>query len=71
LDALTEKRKMQSRNISPRFILLHTLSHILIEKFIYESGYHSASLRERIYCSTNPNGSMGGILIYTADGDSE
>ena len=71
LDALTEKRKMQSRNISPRFILLHTLSHILIEKFIYESGYHSASLRERIYCSTNPNGSMAGLLIYTADGDSE
>ena len=68
---LTEKRKLKSRIISPRFILLHTLSHILINKFIYESGYHSASLRERIYCSTNPNGKMSGILIYTADGDSE
>ena len=71
LDMLTEKRKLKSRIISPRFILLHTLSHILINKFIYESGYHSASLRERIYCSTNPNGKMSGILIYTADGDSE
>ena len=47
LDALTEKRNMQSRNISPRFVLLHTLSHVLIDKFIYESGYHAASLRER------------------------
>ena len=55
LDALTEKRNMQSRTISPRFVLLHTLSHVLIDKFIYESGYHAASLRERIYCSTNPN----------------
>jgi len=71
LDALTEKRNMQSRTISPRFVLLHTLSHILIDKFIYESGYHAASLRERIYCSTNPNGPMSGLLIYTADGDSE
>ena len=71
LDALTEKRNMQSRTISPRFVLLHTLSHVLIDKFIYESGYHEASLRERIYCSTNPNGSMTGLLIYTADGDSE
>ena len=71
LDALTEKRKMQKRTISPRFVLLHTLSHVLIDKFIYESGYHAASLRERIYCSTNPNGSMSGLLIYTADGDSE
>jgi hypothetical protein len=43
----------------------------LINKFIYESGYHSASLRERLYCSTNPNGKMSGILVYTADGDSE
>jgi hypothetical protein len=71
LDALTTKRKLTSRIISPRFILLHTLSHVLINKFIYESGYHSASLRERIYCSTNSNGKMSGILIYTADGDSE
>ena len=70
-DALTAKRNMQNKIISPRFILLHTLSHILIDKFIYESGYHAASLRERIYCSTNPNGSMAGLLIYTADGDSE
>ena len=71
LNALTEKRKLSSRIIPPRFVLLHTLSHILIDKLIYESGYHSASLRERIYCSTNPQGKMSGILIYTADGDSE
>ena len=71
LDALTEKRKLKNRIVSPRFILLHTLSHILIDKLIYESGYHSASLRERIYCSDNINGKMSGILIYTADGDSE
>ena len=70
-DALTAKRNIPTKIISPRFVLLHTLSHILIDKLIYESGYHSASLRERIYCSTNPNGSMAGLLIYTADGDSE
>ncbi|HVU56084.1 MAG TPA: DUF1998 domain-containing protein [Puia sp.] len=60
-------------DVTPRYILLHTLSHILIRRLAFECGYSSASLRERIY-SAAPGGGRGvkaGILIYTAAGDSE
>lgn len=52
---------------TPKFLLLHTLSHLLIRQLSFESGYSSGSLRERIYAK----GDQAGILIYTADGDSE
>jgi hypothetical protein len=61
-----------AREISPKFILLHTLSHLLIRQLSFECGYTAASLRERIYCNvSNENYIMSGILIYTASGDSE
>lgn len=59
--------------ISPRFLLIHTLSHILINQLIYDCGYGSASLREKIYCykDSNYDIEMYGFLIFTAAGDSE
>ncbi len=48
--------------ITPRFILLHTLSHILIRQFETSAGYPASSIKERIYCGTN----MAGLLIYVA-----
>ena len=56
---------------TPRFVMLHTLSHILMRQLVFECGYSSASLRERIYSSTDSGATMAGILIYTAAGDSE
>jgi len=62
------------RAINPRFILIHTFAHLLINQFSQVCGYGSSALRERIYCdceskiSGNP---MNGVLIYTASGDSE
>lgn len=55
--------------LGPRFVLLHTLAHLLIRTLSFESGYTTASLRERIY----GRGAAGqhGLLIYTAAGDSE
>jgi len=53
---------------SPRFVLLHTFAHLLIRQLSFECGYSSSSLRERIYSDDNK---MAGILIYTADSDSE
>lgn len=65
-------RVMPPRELSPRFLLMHTLAHILINSLIFECGYSSASLRERLYVDTNESGaSMCGALIYTAAGDSE
>ena len=54
-----------------RFIALHTIAHLLIRRLAFASGYSSASLRERIYASTQRSDNMAGILIYTAAGDSQ
>ncbi|WP_258111680.1 DUF1998 domain-containing protein [Alicyclobacillus sp. SP_1] len=64
--------QITERILSPKFILLHTLAHLLIRQLSFECGYTTASLRERIYCSTAEDGlEMSGILLYTASGDSE
>ena len=58
---------------TPRFILLHTLAHLLIRQLSFECGYGASSLKEKIYCE-DPSANkepMAGILIYTADSDSE
>lgn len=60
------------RTITPKFIMLHTLSHLLISQLSFECGYSIASLSERLYCSEAADGkNMAGIFIYTASGDSE
>lgn len=59
---------------TPRFVLLHSLSHALIRQLSFECGYDTASLRERIYCvaaDAQGHGGRAGILIYTASSDSE
>nr|WP_320026395.1 DUF1998 domain-containing protein [uncultured Acetobacterium sp.] len=61
-----------ARKITPKFILLHTLAHLLIKQLSFECGYNIASLRERLYCGDIDDGKeMAGIFIYTASGDSE
>lgn len=65
-------RQQPYRNVGARFLLLHTLAHLLINQLSFDCGYGSASLRERLYCDINePKQPMNGILIYTASGDSE
>ena len=49
---------------APRFLLLHTLAHLLIREFEKVAGYPAASLNERIYCSRAEK--IAGVLIYTA-----
>jgi hypothetical protein len=55
------------RQITPRLVLLHTLSHALIRQLSLECGYTSASLRERLYAGEN----MAGLLVYTASPDAD
>ena len=64
-------RGLEQRDISPRFVLVHTVAHLLINELIFTCGYSSASLRERLYVSRAPSQQMAGVLIYTAAGDSE
>lgn len=55
----------------PRYIALHTLSHLLIRRLAFASGYASASLQERIYANSDRKDKTAGILIYTAAGDAQ
>ena len=70
-DACVRRSGWEQMRITPRFVLLHTLSHLLINRMVFECGYGSSSLRERLYVSTAPEAPMAGMLIYTAAGDSE
>lgn len=49
------------------YILLHSLSHLLLTAIALECGYPASSLRERVYASDG----QYGILIYTGSSDSE
>lgn len=51
--------------VTPRFLLLHTLAHLLIRQLETEAGYPAASLKERIYCTAGKL-PMSGILVYVA-----
>jgi hypothetical protein len=70
----------QNRGLDPgegwpgeRFVLLHSLSHILINELAIECGYSSASISERIYSRAPGEGpeAMAGILLYTSAPDAE
>jgi hypothetical protein len=68
---LQQQRRLRERPISARYVLLHTFAHLLMNRLTFECGYSSASLRERLFVSSNPNAPMAGVLIYTAAGDAE
>lgn len=54
-----------------RYVLLHSLAHVLMRQMALDCGYSESSVRERIYSSTDPDRKMAGILLYTASADSE
>ncbi len=69
--AVQQSRRLRQQQITPRFVLLHTLAHLIMNRLTFECGYSSAALRERLYVSSDLSSPMAGILIYTADGDAE
>ncbi|MBN9379927.1 MAG: DUF1998 domain-containing protein [Chitinophagaceae bacterium] len=56
--------KIIARTLSPRKILIHTLSHLVIRELQYVCGYPVSSMQERLYVSD----SMNGFLISAFDG---
>lgn len=54
-----------------RYVMLHTLAHLLIRELALECGYNAASIRERIYGDVEGGANQAGILIYTAAADSD
>ena len=59
------------REITPTFLLVHSFAHALMRQLTLSCGYSSASLRERLYVSEDPEFPMSGLLIYTASADSD
>ena len=53
-----------------RYLLVHTLSHLLMREVALECGYGSSSLRERLYVG-RPDEPSAGVLLMTAASDSE
>jgi len=51
------------------YVLLHTLSHLLIQSLAMRSGYPASSIRERIYADSET--SRYGILLYTGTPDAD
>ncbi|PYT00673.1 MAG: hypothetical protein DMF63_06445 [Acidobacteria bacterium] len=70
-ETVRQVRGLRPKAVTARFVLLHTLAHLLINRLTFECGYSSASLRERLYVSESSSNPMAGVLIYTAAGDSE
>ncbi len=58
--AVQEARRLRERPLGPRFLLLHTLSHLLINRLTFECGYSTAALRERLYVSADAREPMAG-----------
>ena len=52
---------------SAKYVLLHTMSHMLIREVSAYAGYATASIRERIYSGDG----MEGILLYTSSPSSD
>ncbi len=58
--------------LTPRFVMIHTLAHLLIRQLIYDSGYSSSAIRERLYVAGSDSPQpMAGLMVYTGEGDSE
>lgn len=51
--------------LHPHFVFWHTLSHALLRVLAVDSGYASASIRERVYCDPHVGRSRAGIILYT------
>ena len=67
--AWTAQRKKAYLFPGGPYILLHTLSHLLIQSLAMRCGYPASSIRERIY-SDDDDGQYG-ILLYTGTSDAE
>ena len=65
----SENRKAARTFPGGPYILLHTLSHLLIQSLSMRCGYPASSIRERIYVDLHAE--RFGVLLYTASPDAE
>ena len=72
--ALGHARWMEDRKTKRLFpggpyVLLHTLSHLLIQSLAMRCGYPASSIRERVYA--DPDTERYGVLLYTGSPDAD
>ena len=51
-----------------KYFIVHSFSHLIMRELEFACGYPTASLKERLYISSEENEFMAGLLIYTTDG---
>jgi hypothetical protein len=64
-----EDRKSKREFPGGPYVLLHTLSHLLVQSLALRCGYPTTSIRERIY--SDPLSGRYGVLLYTASPDGD
>ncbi|MCU8005727.1 DUF1998 domain-containing protein [Shewanella sp. SM96] len=57
--------------VAPGYLMIHTLSHLLIKQLSLECGYSSASIRERLFYGRNEDEQWCGVLLYTASASAD
>lgn len=62
-----DRKAAKADFVQPRFVLLHSLAHLLITAVSLDCGYAASAVRERIYCGTGGHG----IMLYTASSGAE
>lgn len=62
-----DRKGAKDEFVRPRYVLLHSLAHLLITAVSLECGYAASSIRERIYAGAGGSG----ILLYTASPGAE
>lgn len=63
------QRKIERAYPGGPYVLLHTLSHLLLQSLAMRCGYAASSIRERVY--VDPVGERYGLMLYTASSDAE
>lgn len=62
-------RKTQRPFPGGQYVLLHTLSHLLLQSLAMRCGYPASSIRERVYADAESQ--RFGVLLYTGSPDAE
>jgi len=65
LSEIIRKNKFSDNKHLAKFILVHTLSHVLVKELEFLCGYAATSLNERLFVDSE---NMQGILLYTVAG---
>jgi hypothetical protein len=71
LNATKDRRNSPDikEKLVPRWLLAHTLAHVMIRQLAVDCGYPISSLKERLYVSAEAGKEMFGILIHTSTND--